>query len=200
MRNTWVSLYPFTQCNAWVYQYRRSLFQLFTSTTSHPSPLFDLVYRNVKPQSKGLRLQRGSPSLSPSHRVLYLYLLLQHPPSPPPPLFRSPFLFCPLVFPLVHVDARTRVKGNSHTCNSDDANSKSCAQRWPTMARVTLAWYQVILAGPANWMKEDPLIINAAHVPRVLATRKSGRPLPPSSKRAAVCEKRNTSDNSVISG
>lgn len=41
--------------------------------------------------------------------------------------------------------------------------------------RVTLAWYQVILAGPANWMKEDPLIINAAHVPRVLATRKSGR-------------------------
>lgn len=44
-------------------------------------------------------------------------------------------------------------------------------------ARVTLAWYQVILAGPANWMKEDPLIINAAHVPRVLATRKSGRSL-----------------------
>lgn len=46
-------------------------------------------------------------------------------------------------------------------------------------ARVTLAWYQVILAGPANWMKEDPLIINAAHVPRVLATRKSGRPFFP---------------------
>lgn len=55
-------------------------------------------------------------------------------------------------------------------------------------ARVTLAWYQVILAGPANWMKEDPLIINAAHVPRVLATRKSGRPLLPSRR----CARRET--------
>lgn len=45
---------------------------------------------------------------------------------------------------------------------ADDANSKSYAQRWPTtMVGVTLASYQVILAGPANWMKEDPLIINA---------------------------------------
>lgn len=31
--------------------------------------------------------------------------------------------------------------------------------------RVTLASYQVILAGPANWMKKDPLIITAAHAP-----------------------------------
>ena len=54
---------------------------------------------------------------------------------------------------------------------ADDANSKSYAQRWPTaMVGVTLASYQVILVGPANWMKENPLIINASIRSLVLAS------------------------------
>lgn len=64
----------------------------------------------------------------PPPRVLYLYLLLQH-----PPLSLSLSILSPR-FPVhIHMYTHIRINGNSHTCSSDDANSKSCAQRWPTM-------------------------------------------------------------------
>lgn len=48
--------------------------------------------------------------------------------------FALPFYFVPS-FSCIHIHMYThiRINGNSHTCSSDDANSKSCAQRWPTM-------------------------------------------------------------------
>lgn len=67
---------------------------------------------------------------------------------PPPPLVSSIFISCsnillfrsPFLFPVpsfsciyIHMYTHIRINGNSHTCSSDDANSKSCAQRWPTM-------------------------------------------------------------------